>query len=487
MRTVSREDELLQRAANPRTGLITPFVTGSVGNGQNGGGDYLATNKPNPGRSERQARSNERGKPDGSDLNPAKPLNELSNEQNPARSKSSPEYKIARKALGSKSSPRYEVLQVLKDKIAASMSKQRTQQKGATRAQLLDEDHVTNPSLGVPAKPPPERTQPDQLCDWDNATKCSMSPSSMRLGQNLPRIQLLHPSHFASAESTYRRPTHLLPPHLQRPQGPRAAPVDRIVYDAKGPHQRPRMQRQGGKTSVPRTTANQVKERKNAKSFDTEVKGDGAMTPSHHTCLCAECTNPRSAGKASQSARSFRENGKGTNELIEGSGSEERSDFTQKLNDEAEVADESKTSSPAEAGAVVHDGPGSDLARTKSMLQRLDGIATILSRADRKMQALPALPHVKWVAQRLLEMVVHVFTTLNHASPALQVLRSPNPGVGEYGSALRDFFRAIVYLLVLLNVLLVVARAVRFIIQVLTALALPIRLLWVASRWAFLA
>ncbi|KAL8828056.1 MAG: hypothetical protein Q9191_002811 [Dirinaria sp. TL-2023a] len=487
MRTVSQEDELLQRAANPRTGLITPFVTGPVGNGRNGKGDYLAANKPGTAYSERQACSSRRGKQDGSCLNLVKPLNELSNEQNPVRSKPSPEYKIPRKAVGSKSSARLEVFQGLKDKIVASMSKERMHQKGSTRAQLLNEDPFTNPFLGLTSKSTPEQIRSDQLCDRDNSTKCSVPPESMRLSQNLPRTQFLHPSHFANVESTYRRPAHLLPPHLQRPQGPRAAPIDRIGPKAKEAHQRPRMHRQHGDTSVPRMNVDEVDEHEITTRFDPKVKGDGAILPSCRTCTCANCIDSRSPIKTYQSTRSAGESGEGRSELIEGNGSEERSEITQKFNEKAEVANENKSPPTViKAGTVVHGVPGSGLARTKSMLHRLDGLSTLLSRADRKIHALPALPHVKWVGQRLLEMVIHVFTTLNHASPALQVLRSPNAGVGEYGSALRDFFRAIVYLLVLLNVLLVIARAVRFIIQLFTALALPIRLLWAASRWAFM-
>ena len=135
-------------------------------------------------------------------------------------------------------------------------------------------------------------------------------------------------------------------------------------------------------------------------------------------------------------------------------------------------------------GIIVHDVQGSDLTRTKSILQRLDGIVTVFSRADQNIQTISSTPYVKWVGLRLVEMVIHVFTTLHHASPALRVLRSPNARIGEYSSALRDFSRAIVYLLVLLNLLLLGARAIRFVVQVLTALAFPVRLLCLASRWA---
>ena len=460
-------------------------MTGPIGNAHSGGGDYLASSRPRTGHSERQARSSVPRKREGSNLNLVELLDDGGNGQNPARGESSREYKIPRKAVGSKSSPRYEVFQGLKDKVAASMSKNRMQWKGSTRAQLLNEDPVTNPFLAVPPKSTTDGTQADQLYRLNKPTERSEPPASVRLSQCLPRIHLLHPSHLAKVESSYRRPAHLLPHNLQKPQGPRAAPVDRIASDFKEAHQRPRMQRQEGKTNIPQTSAKRHEDRQFARDLDVEVKGDGATISSCHICACAKCIHARAHGEGKRSVPSVGETVKDADELIQESGNEERSNCNQKVDQGADIAEERETSLAVKPGIVVHDVQGSNLTRTKSMLQRLDRMITIFSRADQNIQTISTTPYVKWVGLRLVEMIIHVFTTLNHASPALRVLRSPNARVGEYGSALRDFFRAIVYLVVLLNVLLLVARAVRFVVQVLTALALPVRLLCLASRWAF--
>lgn len=85
-------------------------------------------------------------------------------------------------------------------------------------------------------------------------------PASPILSQYLPRLQFLHPSHFANLEtSSYRRPTQLFPARL-RPLGPQRQAVEDVctttftTTSTKGPRweQRPKMQRQEGNSVIPR-------------------------------------------------------------------------------------------------------------------------------------------------------------------------------------------------------------------------------------------
>ena len=46
MKTVSRDDELVERAANPRTGIVSPFVTSEDSNRENTSDDYVTVERP---------------------------------------------------------------------------------------------------------------------------------------------------------------------------------------------------------------------------------------------------------------------------------------------------------------------------------------------------------------------------------------------------------------------------------------------------------
>ncbi|KAF6234479.1 hypothetical protein HO173_007104 [Letharia columbiana] len=85
-------------------------------------------------------------------------------------------------------------------------------------------------------------------------------PASLTLNQYLPRLQFLHPSHFANlGTSSYRRPTQRLPARLKPLEQQRQAVKDVctttfITTSTKGPRwgQRPKMQRQEESSVVPR-------------------------------------------------------------------------------------------------------------------------------------------------------------------------------------------------------------------------------------------
>ena len=103
------------------------------------------------------------------------------------------------------------------------------------------------------------RHQPQSRDQKQSPPEASSAPraSSPTLSQSLPRLQFLHPSHFANLDSlSYRRPSHLLPPSLR--SGPQkrqlvedAATITTTTTLGKT-MQRPVMQRLEGRNTVPR-------------------------------------------------------------------------------------------------------------------------------------------------------------------------------------------------------------------------------------------
>ncbi|MCJ1464807.1 hypothetical protein MMC07_003421 [Pseudocyphellaria aurata] len=87
------------------------------------------------------------------------------------------------------------------------------------------------------------------------------------------------------------------------------------------------------------------------------------------------------------------------------------------------------------------------------------------------------------IHRRILEMIHHVLLTLNPSSPALTVLRLPNAKMEEYLAALTDVIRAIIYLLVLLNIAVALGKFLRLPAVAITLFRLPLKLvLWTVRR-----
>lgn len=318
MRTVSEDDALIQRAANPRTGVITPFITG-YGNQQCVASDYLAIGKE-----------------------VAKP---------------SPLVRIARKAVGS----------------------------------------------GTKARNPINSA----VSDADAAVK---SATSIRLSQYLPRLEFLHPSHFANMERSYRRPMH-----LRKQQCDKHAKHTVSTMQSNGKtHQRPHIHRQDGKTSVPRVAI---------RSGGVNVVQ--SERPSQ-LCHCSKC-------------------------ILQSSLKECLPEMPQCLDGRADPASDDGDGEPKSQAEV-------DLARAKPGQW---------ARGPKRFVCLQILPNTRWIQTRLVEMLCHVFTTLHHASSALQVLKSSKTAkIDEYARALRQMFLASIYLLVLLNLVALFGKVLRFVIKI---------------------
>ena len=466
MRTVSEDDELVQRAANPRTGVISPFVT-RYGSEESAGIDYLAVSKHRIGHQKGRAPSSECGKQEGSgrsfvgdtkpspidqniELGPQEPdlAGQLLNEDltNPlskdkftsnGEAKASPLIRIARKAVGSGLRPRNHTPSPEND------SAQRTR-KELTRAQLRNEDITGNPFLGrlMDSRGDPRPTI--EVSDTD------IKPSaSMRLSHYLPRLEFLHSSHIANPERSYRRPAHLLPPKLwnQHQALTNHTAFAPMPQDENTHQQRPHIRRQDGNISVPQA-AGESGNHAFARNPQVIKEIRAKLRPSQ-LCKCSKCLGPRPSVKKS----------KGKTTIC--------SDDIR-----SEEMDNDSVGTKCQADS---DQPSCDLTRTKSVFRRIDSMTTLFSH----------LPDTRWVTERLLEMVGHVYTTLHHASPALQVLRSPqNARIDKYARALKQVFLAGVYLLVLLNLVVLLARAVQFIFRIVAVVGWPVRVLWLTIRWA---
>lgn len=338
MRTVSEDDALTQRAANPRTGVISPFIAVD-GHQQCVTSDYLAVGK-------------EAAKP-------------------------SPLIRIARKAVGSGT---------------------RSRMHEPINSVVLDTDADSKP------------------------------PTSMRLSQYLPRLEFLHPSHFAKLERSYRRPAHLLPPSLRKPQRDEHAKrtVSTINSDGKT-YQRPHIQRQDGKTSVPRI-ANR------SGINDVQPKRPPQL------CHCSKCILKSS----------FKERRPGMPQCVD-----------------------------RRAGPEAHEG-----ANSKAEIDLLCAKPGHWIQGPKRSICLHLLPNIRWIQTRLVEMLSHVFTTLHHASPAVRVLRSPETAkADEYAKALRQVFLAGIYILVLLNLIALFGKALRFLLRIAALVGWPVRALWLILSW----
>lgn len=93
---------------------------------------------------------------------------------------------------------------------------------------------------------------------------------------------------------------------------------------------------------------------------------------------------------------------------------------------------------------------------------------------------------IRSIQRRLVDMVHHVLRTLHTSSPALEVLRMPNANVEEYLAALKDLIRAIFYLLILLNIVMVIGKVLRLAAIAINLIWFPLKLVLLVARWFIL-
>lgn len=90
---------------------------------------------------------------------------------------------------------------------------------------------------------------------------------------------------------------------------------------------------------------------------------------------------------------------------------------------------------------------------------------------------------IRSIQRRLTEMVYHIFRTLHTSSPALEVLRMPNANMREYLAALKDLIRAIFYLWILLNTVIVIGKVLRLAAVAINLVWLPLKIVLLVARW----
>ena len=351
MRIVNDDDELLQRAANPRTGVISPFVTGN----EDLSIDYLSVGTTTP--------------------------------------KASPLVKIARKAVGS-----------------GPKSRKRELPK-------IPSDPTVDPDRDPLLRP----------------------STSIRLSQHPPRLDFLHPSHFANLERSYRRPADLLPREKHHALNKRTV-SSTSPPESKVPS-RHHMQRQDGSVGV-----TQARTRVADRSFFKDPEGIRdirAKTRPSQICSCIRCRGTEPSTKQEQPKVDQCPDG-AADQVNEGVGL--------------------KDSADAPIGGLKPPARSRDGAMKSSIFSHL--------------------PRTDWIQQRLVEMIGHVYSTLHHASPALQVLRSPEKApIDEYARAVKSVFLATLYLLVLLNIFALAARALSSLLRIIAVVGWPVRMLWLVSSW----
>ncbi|CAF9934046.1 MAG: hypothetical protein HETSPECPRED_009086 [Heterodermia speciosa] len=274
------------------------------------------------------------------------------------------------------------------------------------------------------------------------------------------------------------------PSYRKRPQGPRAAPADRIKLKSDDKYFQ--QTRHSNELSPSRTSADPPEYIQAARCPTTEVRRSELTTSSYRGSRGTDLNITRLFTKEDASTAELTRPREVMNKSgLHQSGQSDRYPACTQQQDGMKIVENTTFTAPVEAeaaDAATDHAPTKDPMRTKSVLRLLGGLRTVVSRAEQKLQKLAVLSDLG-IWQRVMEMVLHVFSTLHHASPALHVLRSTNARPSEYGKALKDFCRAIIYLLVLLSLLQLVAHAVRIVFMVVAALAWPFRLIWFVLKW----
>lgn len=89
----------------------------------------------------------------------------------------------------------------------------------------------------------------------------------------------------------------------------------------------------------------------------------------------------------------------------------------------------------------------------------------------------------KYASKWLVHMIRHTSLTLHHSSPAMQIIGTSNSVSGEYISAMVSVLLAVLYLLVLLNILIALGKTVKLIGKTLWFIWVPIRVAVLLLKW----
>ena len=322
-----------------------------------------------------------------------------------------------------------------------------------------------------------------------------------RLSQFLPKIDLVHPSHFSNLPLSYRRPANLSPSCPQR--------LKPSADDLSAAPSRPKVRRQDEAIEVPRVGLDQrfsdleknaehsnerstvLKEEVMTEGAGVELRKVSARLQLSQTCKCSRCvyTNnaPALCAVSGNVLREARSSVKRAHTEDKGSTNSE----TRQTAPEAEGAKvlgsgsdpnalPSRQSELETSGFCHSSAPPqtSDLRRSKSFVRRAEKIMALLD-------MMPTLDLV-WTQHRLSNVLQHVLLTFHHALPASRVLRRVDARVEEYVVAVRQVLIAAVYLLILLKVVITVVRMVGLLLNILLIISWPARAVGVVVRWFLL-
>ena len=527
MRTVGQDDELTQRGANPRTGLVTPFV--ATGGKPSTGNDYMKAKIRDP---KQRHRRHGRWKQDDMSWSftnsplPSPVAQSVHEFCRGASIKSLQDKFVVDMPGADDPEPRQMTMKQIKEyqkgirKLYGRGSEEKAAKASKNAIQIMSPNIITR--KGVDRGASPHRCDPAacqskpkdnqgllraRILDesTENPFQGRLYPTTTvfqptRLSQFLPRIDLLHPSHFSGLPISYRRPARLSP---LCPQSLKPSPDDLSVAPS-----RPKVRRQDEAIKVPRvgldqcfrdleSSAQHPHERSTV--LREEVMNEGAgvelskvrarLRPSP-TCKCSGCVDMNNAtapcavsGSVPREARSS-----------------VRKEHTE---DKGSRSETSQTALEAEILKVLGSGPDPnpwpssqsemqtsglsrspappqtrDFHRSNSVVRRVEKITAFLD-------MMPSLDLV-WTQHCLSKVLQNVFITFHHIPPALRVLRRVDTRVEEYAVAVRQVLIAAVYLVILLKVVITVVRVVGLLLNILLIISWPARAVGVVIRWFLL-
>ena len=513
MRTVGLDDELTQRGANPRTGLVTPFVT--TGGRPATGNDYLKAKIRDP---KQRHRSNGRWKQNDiswsfTDSPLPSPVAQSANTFYRGASINSLQDKfvVDMPGVDDPEPPQMTMKQIqeyqkginniygkrpegqgVKDSNPSpvqNMSPDITKKRKGRGASTHECDPAAQPSRPkdsqrlLRARILDETTE-NPLIGGLHPTTIIVQPT--RLSQFLPKINLLHPSHLSNLPLSHRRPSNLSPSCPQR--------LKPSADNRSAAPSRPKVRRQDEAIKVPRVGLDQCFSdlesnaqhiHKRSTVLREEVMPEGAgvelsrvrarLQPSQ-MCKCSRCVDTNNAPAL------FAFSGSVLREARSGVNKEHREDqyFSNASSEpEPKIAKNSLPSSQSEleTSELSHSSApqASDLRRSNSFVRRVERITTLVD-------MMPTLSRV-WAQHRLSKVPQHVLLTFHHALPASRVLRRADARIEEYVVAVRQVLIAVVYLVISLKVVVTVVRVVGLLLNIILILSWPARAVGVVIRW----
>ena len=497
MRTVGQDDELTQRGANPRTGLVTPVTTGGR---LTTGNDYLKAKVRDP---KQRHRSHGRWKQDDMswsfiDSPLPSPVAQSANVFSRGASIESlqDQFVVDMPGVDDPEPPQMTMKQIKEyqkgiQKIYGTCEEQAVKglnpspiqqmppkitKKGSDRGAS---PHERDPAARQSRPKDSQRLLRARILDESpgnpsigglHSTTTVVQPTKLKWF--LPKIDLLHPSPISNLPLPDRRPTNLSPscPQNLKPS----------ADDLSAAPSRPKVRRQGEAIKMPRvgldqcfsdveTNAQHSHERSTVLREEVMTEGAGvelsrvrARLRSSQTCKRSRCVDQNDAPA-----------------LFAVSGNvlrEERSSVKKEHTEDKGFSNASSETRHMAPGAEI--AKFNDLRRSNSFVRRVERISTLLD-------MMPTLG-VVWAQHRLSKALQHVLLAFHHALPASKVLRRADASVEQYVVAVRQVLIAAVYLVILLKVVITVVRVVGLLLSIILIISWPARAIGVVVRWFLL-